>query len=137
MFGLLELFCISSCVGDHHSNPNPIGVCPSSSPRLPFAPHLSPLTDLPRRDILEKSARGDYSLEGKEWDGISADAKDLVRRMLTVDPEKRITTGGRLPLPSSSPPPPSFRLSVSPTVPLISLPSFLCQRFWLILGSVW
>jgi serine/threonine protein kinase len=54
--------------------------------------HLS--CDLCDRDILEKSARGDYSLEGKEWDGISAEAKDLVRRMLTVDPEKRITTGG-------------------------------------------
>lgn len=33
-------------------------------------------------------------MEGKEWDGISGEAKDLVRRMLTVDPEKRITTGG-------------------------------------------
>ena len=24
-------------------------------------------------------------MEGKEWDGISEDAKDLIRRMLTVD----------------------------------------------------
>lgn len=55
------------------------------------------LTNFGPRDILEKSARGDYSLEGKEWDGISAEAKDLVRRMLTVDPEKRITTGGWFP----------------------------------------
>ncbi len=46
------------------------------------------------RDILEKSAKGEFSMEGKDWEGVSAEAKDLVVRMLTVDPERRITTGG-------------------------------------------
>lgn len=31
-------------------------------------------------------------MEGKDWEGVSAEAKDLVSKMLTVDPEKRITT---------------------------------------------
>jgi calcium-dependent protein kinase len=48
------------------------------------------------RDILEKSAKGEFSMEGKDWEGVSAEAKDLVTRMLTVDPERRITTAGRV-----------------------------------------
>lgn len=49
-----------------------------------------PFQSKSNRDILEKSARGDYSMEGKEWEGVSEEAKDLVRKMLIVDPEKRI-----------------------------------------------
>jgi serine/threonine protein kinase len=75
------------------------------------------------RDILEKSARGEYSMEGKEWEGVSSEAKDLVKKMLTVEPDKRITTAGQiihtdlyiwflLMLPS--PPPPSLPCLPSP-----------------------
>ncbi|CAE7502473.1 CPK3, partial [Symbiodinium microadriaticum] len=52
-----------------------------------------PFQSKSNRDILEKSAKGEFSMEGKEWEGVSAEAKDLVSRMLTVDPERRITTG--------------------------------------------
>lgn len=43
------------------------------------------------RETLEKSAKGEYSLSGPEWDSISADAKDLISKMLCYDPSKRIT----------------------------------------------
>jgi hypothetical protein len=35
--------------------------------------------------------RGDYSFPSPFWDNISESAKDLVRRMLVVDPRKRLT----------------------------------------------
>ncbi len=37
-------------------------------------------------------ARGQYSMYGPNWEGISEDAKDLVKKMLLVDPHQRITT---------------------------------------------
>jgi calcium-dependent protein kinase len=33
--------------------------------------------------------KGSYSLNEPEWDDISADAKDLVKKMLEYDPSKR------------------------------------------------
>ena len=53
---------------------------------------MPPFYSKSNRETLELSARGCYSMEGREWDGISEDAKDLIRRMLTVDLAKRITT---------------------------------------------
>ena len=44
------------------------------------------------REVLERSAKGEYRMEGGEWDVISEGAKDLVTRMLTVDPAQRIST---------------------------------------------
>jgi serine/threonine protein kinase len=44
------------------------------------------------RAVLEKTAMGHYSMLGKDWDFISEDAKDLVRKMLRVNPLERITT---------------------------------------------
>ena len=38
-----------------------------------------PFQSKSNREILERSARGQYSLEGKEWEGVSDMAKDLVR----------------------------------------------------------
>lgn len=35
--------------------------------------------------------KGKYTLEEPEWDDISAEAKDLVKRMLEYDPAKRIS----------------------------------------------
>lgn len=37
--------------------------------------------------------KGKYTLDEPEWDEISEDAKDLVRRMLEYDPNKRISAG--------------------------------------------
>jgi calcium/calmodulin-dependent protein kinase I len=34
---------------------------------------------------------GDYSFDEEDWGGISAEAKDLITRLLEMDPEKRIT----------------------------------------------
>jgi len=51
-----------------------------------------PFQSKSNREILEKTARGIYRMEGDEWEDISDDAKDLVRKMLIVDPSKRITT---------------------------------------------
>ena len=33
----------------------------------------------------------DYNFDGKEWEGVSSEAKDLVTKMLLADPDKRIT----------------------------------------------
>lgn len=43
-------------------------------------------------------------MEGKDWENVSSEAKDLVTRMLTVDPERRITTAGTIHFPSFSSP---------------------------------
>ena len=44
------------------------------------------------RETLELSAKGQFRMDSADWANISEDAKDLVRRMLTVDLAKRITT---------------------------------------------
>jgi len=41
--------------------------------------------------LFDQILKGRYDFPSPWWDAISADAKDLVRRMLTVDPKKRIT----------------------------------------------
>ncbi|XP_050506659.1 ovarian-specific serine/threonine-protein kinase Lok-like [Diabrotica virgifera virgifera] len=52
--------------------------------RLPFKS--------PDRAIMEKNIiNGYYTFEDEKWEDISSDAKDLVREMLTVEPEERIT----------------------------------------------
>lgn len=43
------------------------------------------------RDILTSVKLGQYSLNGREWTNISKEAKDLIKRMLTYKPEKRIS----------------------------------------------
>ena len=49
-----------------------------------------PFQSRSNREILEKSAKGEFAMEGKDWTPVSPEAKDLVSKMLTVDPEKRI-----------------------------------------------
>ena len=51
-----------------------------------------PFNSKSNREVLEKTARGLYSMTGAEWDDISEDAKDLVSKMLVVNPEERIST---------------------------------------------
>jgi serine/threonine protein kinase len=51
-----------------------------------------PFNSKANREVLEKTARGIYRITGGEWDHISDEAKDLVRRMLDSNPLQRITT---------------------------------------------
>ena len=55
-----------------------------------------PFNSKSNREVLERTARGIYKISGGEWDAISAEAKDLVRRMLTVNPLERINTAEAL-----------------------------------------
>lgn len=50
-----------------------------------------PFNSKSNREVLEKTARGQYSMTGSEWEDISDEAKDLVRRMLVVNPEERMS----------------------------------------------
>nr|AZL94174.1 calcium-dependent protein kinase [Cardiosporidium cionae] len=43
------------------------------------------------REILKKVQSGNYSFEHKNWDCVSSQAKDLIKKCLTYDPRKRIT----------------------------------------------
>ena len=45
------------------------------------------------QEILEAIDKGTLVFPSQSWDGVSADAKDLICRMLSYDPEKRITAG--------------------------------------------
>ena len=41
-------------------------------------------------DVLRKVRYGEFKFHPKMWKNITDDAKDLVKRMMTVDPEERI-----------------------------------------------
>jgi calcium-dependent protein kinase len=41
--------------------------------------------------IKKKIIVGDYKMEGSVWEGVSEEAKDLIRKMLTYDPSQRIS----------------------------------------------
>ena len=43
------------------------------------------------REVLERTARGQYTLSGPQWNDVSTEAKDLVKKMLEKSPRKRIT----------------------------------------------
>lgn len=43
------------------------------------------------KEILNSVRIGTYSLSGPEWRNISSEAKDLIKQMLTYDPNQRIT----------------------------------------------
>ncbi|EDV20515.1 uncharacterized protein TRIADDRAFT_60987 [Trichoplax adhaerens] len=44
-------------------------------------------------EILKRIGDGRYKLTGGNWNHVSYDAKDLIRRLLHVDPKQRITAG--------------------------------------------
>jgi len=43
------------------------------------------------KQIIEAVLKGKFTLDEPEWDDVSDDAKDLVKRLLTLDPDRRIT----------------------------------------------
>ena len=58
-----------------------------------------PFTSRSNRQTFLKTITGSYRMNTPEWQGISADTKTLVNRMLEVDPATRITTKEILNLP--------------------------------------
>lgn len=51
---------------------------------LPFSGSNAP-------EVFEKVKNANYTFETKEWEGVSDEAKDLIRKLLTVDIKKRLT----------------------------------------------
>jgi len=51
----------------------------------------TPFAEENQEKMFERIKQGDWSFDEKDWDHVSADAKDLVRSMLTVDIDRRIT----------------------------------------------
>lgn len=48
------------------------------------------------KEIFEKAASGKIDFPKAEWDHISEAAKNLVKKMLTVDPKKRVSAADAL-----------------------------------------
>lgn len=46
--------------------------------------------------LFDKIRRGDYNFDDPCWDTVSEDAKDMIRHLLVVDPEKRLSAAGCL-----------------------------------------
>jgi calcium/calmodulin-dependent protein kinase I len=43
-------------------------------------------------ELFERILRGEYNFPSPDWDGISDEAKDFIKRILVVDPKKRMTS---------------------------------------------
>jgi len=44
-----------------------------------------------QKELFRKIVAGKYEFKEDDWEGVSDDAKDLVRRLLVLDPDKRMT----------------------------------------------
>lgn len=55
-----------------------------------------PFQGLTRNELFLKIQQGAYKLSGPSWQGVSAEAKDLIRKMLVVDPERRYSAAEAL-----------------------------------------
>jgi len=42
-----------------------------------------------QRDLIRKIRQGEYGFKGKDWGGISRQAKDMIRSLLVVDTTRR------------------------------------------------
>uniref|UniRef100_A0A8C5G6S4 Ribosomal protein S6 kinase n=1 Tax=Gouania willdenowi TaxID=441366 RepID=A0A8C5G6S4_GOUWI len=60
------------------------------SGQVPFQSEQRGMTSSYAADIMQKIKEGDFSLDGEAWKGVSEDAKELVKGLLTVDPERRL-----------------------------------------------
>ncbi|XP_056140404.1 ribosomal protein S6 kinase alpha-4 [Lampris incognitus] len=60
------------------------------SGQVPFQCEQREMTSSHAADIMQKIKEGDFSLAGEAWKGVSEEAKELVKGLLTVDPERRL-----------------------------------------------
>uniref|UniRef100_A0A668ASU6 non-specific serine/threonine protein kinase n=1 Tax=Myripristis murdjan TaxID=586833 RepID=A0A668ASU6_9TELE len=60
------------------------------SGQVPFQSEQRGMTSSFAADIMQKIKEGDFSLAGEAWKGVSEEAKELVKGLLTVDPERRL-----------------------------------------------
>jgi len=47
-------------------------------------------------EILSNVSKGDYHMSGKEWENVTENAKDLVKKLLCINPSRRLTARGVL-----------------------------------------
>merc|ERR1719387_1706802 len=62
-------------------------------------------------EVLQKVATGKYVFVKEDWAGISAEAKDLIRSLLRLDPAGRCTPGDALRNPWARSPAPKPKLA--------------------------
>ena len=55
-----------------------------------------PFVERPNKTLTQQVIEGSYTFPDKHWKNISEQAKDIIRRLLTVDPTKRITVAEAL-----------------------------------------
>lgn len=60
------------------------------SGQVPFQCLEKSLTCTSAEEIMKNIKKGDFSFEGEAWRNVSPEAKDLIKGLLTVDPNKRI-----------------------------------------------
>ncbi|XP_072564659.1 ribosomal protein S6 kinase alpha-5-like [Paramormyrops kingsleyae] len=64
------------------------------SGQAPFQCHPKSGASTSAEEIMQKIKKGDFSFEGEAWRNVSQQAKDLIKDLLTVDPQKRIKMTG-------------------------------------------
>lgn len=47
-------------------------------------------------DLINSIKKGKYGFEGEEWSNVSEAAKDLIRKLIVVDPKKRLVPSAAL-----------------------------------------
>ncbi|XP_003214457.4 ribosomal protein S6 kinase alpha-5 [Anolis carolinensis] len=60
------------------------------SGQVPFQSQDKNITCTSALEIMKNIKRGEFSFEGDAWKNVSQEAKDLIKGLLTVDPNKRI-----------------------------------------------
>ena len=84
------------------ARPRALVPCAACPPRWPCLPACLPFRSYPpfyaedNKLLYQQIAKGGFHFHDEAWSHISESAKDLVRRMLTVDPAARITLAGLL-----------------------------------------
>ncbi|CAB3991142.1 serine threonine- kinase Chk2-like, partial [Paramuricea clavata] len=56
----------------------------------------APFTERPNNPLKQQVMRGSFSFPEVVWQGISSEAKDLIKKLLNVDPSKRLTVAEAL-----------------------------------------
>ncbi len=55
-----------------------------------------PFIEQNQRELFKKIKRGQYEFHPEYWGGISSEAKNMISRLLTVDPQRRMTANDAL-----------------------------------------